>query len=268
MLLDFAIMQETQDLLHQLEESYKDLEFFIDLLTHDVSSQTMITYSCLEELKSVIDKKDEDSQFFLQTAFQSLLRAQMVIDQVKLLSVIKNLHDGDYSPIDLCGVVNRSITSVNTMFPNEKIEIKTSFSKKYCFVQGTTILDNCVINLLQNAVLADQNPIKKVEVIVSEVQEANQWKIDVIDFGEGIPDSDKEKIFQRFFRARSERKGSGLGLHIVKTILEKLEGKIKVSNRVMGDYTQGTHFEILLPKVESANFPDSLETKDRGYKNP
>ncbi len=252
--------QETQDLFHQLEEAHKDLEFFIDLLTHDVSSQTMITYSCLEELKFVIDKKDEDSQFFMQTAFQSLLRAQMVIDQVKLLSKIKSLHDGDYTPIDLCGVVNRSITSVKGMFSDEKIEISTSFPKKHCFVQGTTILDNCIINLLQNAVLADQNPIKMVEVIISDVQDSNQWKIDVIDHGEGIPDSNKEKIFQRWFRARSEKRGSGLGLYIVKTILEKFGGEISVSNRIIGDYTQGTHFEISLPKIEIANFPASLET--------
>ncbi|MFX0124917.1 MAG: hypothetical protein ACFFAE_14900, partial [Candidatus Hodarchaeota archaeon] len=119
--------QEDQDLFQQLEEARKDLEFFIDLLTHDVSSQTMITYSCLEELRAVIDEKDEDSQFFLQAAFQSLLRAQMVIDQVRLLSKIKSLHYGDYTPIDMCGVVNRSITSVKAMFPNEKIEINDDY---------------------------------------------------------------------------------------------------------------------------------------------
>ncbi|UCG01811.1 MAG: HAMP domain-containing histidine kinase [Candidatus Heimdallarchaeota archaeon] len=251
--------QETQDILRQSEEAHRDLEFFIDLLTHDVPSQTMITYSCLEELKSVIDEQDEDSQFFLQTAFQSLLRAQMVLDQVKLLSEVKNLQNGDYTPIDLCGVVNRSITSIIGMFPHEKIKINTSFPKKHCFVQGTTILDNCVINLLQNAVLADKNPIKVVDIIVSDIQESDQWKIDVIDRGEGIPDSKKEKIFKRFFRVRSEKRGSGLGLHIVKTILKKLGGEISVSNRVLDDYTQGTRFEILLPKIEITDFPTSLE---------
>ncbi|MFX1505989.1 MAG: sensor histidine kinase [Promethearchaeota archaeon] len=251
--------QETQDLINQLEDAQKDLEFFIDLLIHDVSSQTMITYSCLEELKSIIDEKDEDSQFFLQAAFQSLLRAQMVIDQVKLLSKVKSLHDGDYTPIDLCGVVNRSITSVKSMFPSDQIEINTSFSKSHCFVHGTTILDNCIINLLQNAVLADQHPIKVIDVSISEVYSSN-WKIDVIDRGEGIPDSQKEKVFQRYFRARSEKSGSGLGLHIVKTILSKLGGEISVHNRVSGDYSQGTHFEILIPKIEIENFPNNLET--------
>ncbi|MHA2243820.1 MAG: sensor histidine kinase [Candidatus Hodarchaeales archaeon] len=242
----------------QLENSRKDLEFFIDLLTHDVSSQTMITYSCLEELKSVIDKDDEDSQFFLQTALQSLIRAQMVIDQVKLLSQIKNLRNEDYTPIDLVGVIHRSINSVTSMFPEEQIEITTSFRKKPSFVQGTTILDNCLINLLQNAVLADHNPVKRIEIVVNEVQE--QWKIQVIDHGEGIPDDLKNKIFKRLFRARTGKKGSGLGLYIVETILEKLGGGISVKNRVIGDYKQGSKFEIKLPIVEVPNFPNNLET--------
>lgn len=252
--------QQTQEVIQQLEEARRDLEFFLDLLTHDVSSQTMITYSCLEELKSVIDKNDEDSQFFLQTALQSLLRAQMVIDQVKLLSQIKNLHDGDYTPIDLVGVVHRSVTTLTSMLPGEKIEIKTFFVKRPSFVQGTTILDNCIINLLQNAVFADPHPVKRIEIIVDEVQGARNWKIEVIDHGEGIPDSLKEKIFQRFFQARSSKKGSGLGLYIVKTILQKFGGEIIVTNRVMDDYTQGTRFVITLPKIEIPNFPESLDS--------
>ena len=249
-----------QEAMQQLEKARKDLEFFIDVLTHDVSNQTMITYSCLEELKSVIDKDDEDSQFFLQTALQSLLRAQMVIDQVKLLSQIKNLHDGDYTPIDLVGVIQRSGNTIKSMFPEEQIEIKTSFTKKPSFVQGTTIIDNCLINLLQNAVLADHNPVKRIGIVVNEVQGAEQWKIQIVDHGEGIPDDLKAKVFERLFRTRTEKRGSGLGLYIVKTILEKLRGEISVKNRVIGDYTQGSRFEIKLPKVEVPNFPNNLES--------
>ena len=249
-----------QEAMQQLENARKDLEFFIDLLSHDVSSQTMITYSCLEELKSVIDKDDEDSHFFLQTALQSLLRAQMVIDQVKLLSQIKNLRDGDYTPIDLVGVIHRSINAVTSMFPKEQIEITTSFTKKPSFVQGTTILDNCLINLLQNAVLADHNPVKRIEIVVNEVQGAEQWKIQIVDHGEGIPDDLKDKVFERLFRTRTRKRGSGLGLYIVKTILEKLRGEISVKNRVIGDHKQGSRFEIKLPKVEIPNFPNNLES--------
>ncbi|MHA2053394.1 MAG: ATP-binding protein, partial [Candidatus Hodarchaeales archaeon] len=61
----------------------------------------------------------------------------------------------------------------------------------------------------------------------------------------------KLKIFQRLFRVRSTKRGSGLGLYITKTIIEKFDGKIEVENRVKDDYTKGTRFKILLPKSEN-----------------
>jgi signal transduction histidine kinase len=237
------------------EEARQDLEFFIDLLTHDISSQAMIAYSSLEEIKDVIDQNDEDSQFFVQSALQSLQRVQNIIDQVRLLSMIQELGAAEFTPIDICGAVERSTGVIKTMFPEEEIEITIHQTKSPIFVQGTTILDNCIINLLQNAVLADRNPIKKITIDINSGNENNRCRIAITDRGEGIPEEMQEKIFQRFFRIRSRSKGSGLGLFITKSILEKLNGRITVQDRVEGDYSQGSCFIITLPEVDIENFP-------------
>ncbi len=237
------------------EEARQDLEFFIDLLTHDVSSQAMIAYSSLEEIKDTVDKDDEDAQFFVQSALQSLQRVQNLIDQVRFLSMIQELGPTEFTPIDIRGVVERSSKVVKAMFPEEEIEIQIHQENSPVFVQGTSILDNCFINLLHNAVLADKNPIKKIIVDVKSEKDDNICKITITDSGEGIPDEMKENIFNRFFRIRSRSKGSGLGLRIAKSILEKLDGKIKVKNRIEGDYSQGSCFVITIPEVEIKNFP-------------
>lgn len=236
------------------EEARQDLEFFIDLLTHDVSSQAMIAYSSLEEIKDVVDQNDEDNQFFVQSAFQSLQRIQNIIDQVRLLSMIRELGPAEFTPIDICGVVERSTEVTKVMFPEEVIEIEIHQEKSPIFVQGTTILDNCFINLLQNAVLADKNPIKKITVNIYSEKENNTCKIAITDRGEGIPDEMKEKIFIRFFKIRSRSKGSGLGLRIAKSILEKLDGKITVKDRIDGDHSQGSCFVVTLPEVNIDEF--------------
>jgi signal transduction histidine kinase len=237
------------------EEAKQDLEFFIDLLTHDISSQAMIAYSSLEEIKDAIDQNDEDSQFFVQSALQSLQRVQNIIDQVRLLSMIQELGAAEFTPTDICGAVERSARVIKTMFPEEEIEITIHQTKSPIFVQGTTILDNCIINLLQNAVLADRNPIKKITIDINSGNENNRCRIAITDRGEGIPEEMQEKIFQRFFRIRSRSKGSGLGLFITKSILEKLNGRITVQDRVEGDYSQGSCFIITLPEVDIENFP-------------
>lgn len=236
--------------IEKAEETLDELEFMVDLLTHDVSSQSMIVWGCLEEILSILDPQDDNSQFFIHSALQSLSRIQTIIDQVRILTSLKRLGETDYTPINLNGVLKRSIKAIENMFPEMDIEIKIKSEVDNPTIQGTTIIDNCIINLLQNAILADNNAKKIIDIVIQLVS-TNLVRIDIVDNGEGIPDNIKPKLFQRLFRVRSKKRGSGLGLYIVKTIIEKFDGKVTVENRVKDDYTQGTKFALLLPKSES-----------------
>ena len=68
--------------------------------------------------------------------------------------------------------------------------------------------------------------------------------VTVSDYGKGIPDSMKKELFNRFY---SKAKGSGLGLSIVKTLVERYKGKIWIGDRVYEDYKQGTIFGMIFP---------------------
>ena len=71
--------------------------------------------------------------------------------------------------------------------------------------------------------------------------------MEFIDNGIGISDARKETIFQR----SSERSitGMGLGLSLVKFIIDSYEGDILVKNRIRGDYTKGSNFIIFIPEA-------------------
>lgn len=240
--------------LEAAEEARQDLEFFIDLLTHDISSQAMIIFSCLEELIQVIDQEDEDTEFYVKSASRSLQRVQTIIDQVRLLSTIKNLDVAELAPIDICESIDRSIDVIKSMFSEEKLEIDVIRESCPIYIQGTTFLDNCLINLLQNAILADHNQVKKVKILIDLDEEHNTCRIEIIDHGEGIPDELKDKIFQRFFRARTKSKGSGLGLYITRSVLGKFNGKISVKNRIQSEYSQGACFTVTLPYIDITTY--------------
>ena len=73
------------------------------------------------------------------------------------------------------------------------------------------------------------------------------YRTTIEDNGPGIPDDLKDKVFNRLQRGTTKSNGSGLGLHLVKTLVESMGGSVKVEDRIPGDASQGSKFVILLP---------------------
>ena len=74
-------------------------------------------------------------------------------------------------------------------------------------------------------------------------------KIEFIDNSIGIPNSMKDKVFQRAFIKDITVSGMGLGLSLVKKIIEKYNGLIWVDDKIKGDFTKGSNFIIIIPEV-------------------
>jgi signal transduction histidine kinase len=72
-------------------------------------------------------------------------------------------------------------------------------------------------------------------------------KVIVEDNGPGIPDDLKSRLSNRFQRGQTKATGKGLGLFLVKTLVDSYGGRIWVEDRVPGDYTQGARFILVLP---------------------
>ncbi|MCJ7488882.1 MAG: HAMP domain-containing histidine kinase, partial [Thermoplasmata archaeon] len=72
--------------------------------------------------------------------------------------------------------------------------------------------------------------------------------VSVSDHGRGIPDEIKEDIFGRFSTAPKKKGSSGLGLHIVQTLLRRYGGKVRVEDRVKGSTEDGSVFHVRLPE--------------------
>ena len=106
-------------------------------------------------------------------------------------------------------------------------------------------------NLLTNAVKHNDNPIVEILINISKEERSGiQYiKLALIDNGRGIPENVKEKVFQRANKKEKTSSGLGLGLSLVKKIIDKYNGKIWVEDKVKGEYIKGSNFIILIPEA-------------------
>ena len=119
------------------------------------------------------------------------------------------------------------------------------------FVLADDLIWELFTNIFTNAVKYDPHEPLELMVSVERTYRVNKkyWTISVADRGRGIPDEVKEVIFDRFTKA-PRKKGEGMGLHIVKTLASRYEGRVWVEDRVKGDYGQGAVFKVELPALD------------------
>ena len=149
----------------------------------------------------------------------------------------------NYESLDIKAFVNDIIENLQESISKNGQELKFEFSGDEMVDCDVNMLRNIMMNLLSNAMkYSGEN--KPIEVVIRV--EEGKVKISVRDFGIGIPDADKEHMFERFFRAKNviNIQGTGLGLNIVKKYLDILRGDIWFES----EYGEGTTFFVVLPQ--------------------
>jgi signal transduction histidine kinase len=103
------------------------------------------------------------------------------------------------------------------------------------------VFNNIISNAVQYRDTRKEDSYLKIDILVDEKRAILRFS----DNGIGIPEEYVDKIFKMFFRANADSKGSGLGLYIVKGVLEKLEGSVSVQSRL----GEGTTFNFEIPNL-------------------
>lgn len=129
---------------------------------------------------------------------------------------------------------------------NKKITVTQNFDSSWNFSADAKLMRIIFQNLLSNAI--KYTPLGG-KISLDFIEQENEVKIKVSDTGYGIPENQQKDIFTKLFRAdnikEKEAEGSGLGLYIVKSIVEVSGGKIMFESKE----NRGTTFEIVYPKT-------------------
>ena len=154
------------------------------------------------------------------------------------------------SKINLIDIINSVVEDFKQDLSNQNKMIDIKVKEKISTKNGKYILgienrlEQVIANLLDNSISFSQNN-QKIEISIEET--TKNLVVKVKDEGPGFSETSPQKIFKRFYSNRPKSFGqhSGLGLNIVKNIVELHKGTIAASNRLN---TKGAQVEVLLPK--------------------
>lgn len=190
----------------------------------------------------------EEVEEFWQILINELNRQKTLIDRLLIAGRLEsNMLAIDPAPVELEALVTGAISSLQPLAKKNEIDLQIYIPENIPKVWADAIgLQQVVINLVNNAVkFSPQGSTVRIEVGVF-----SGWvSIKISDQGMGIPEEELPNMFKRFYRARNvtlaEIPGSGLGLYLVKSIIDELGGDIVVTSEV----GKGTTFDVRLKTV-------------------
>ena len=207
---------------------------FINNMTHELKTPISVAYAATDALLHYGMMEDtEKRNQYLQICQEQLARLSSLVEQILTMSVEerKNLKL-------TCETINLSelflhLKNQYLLNVNKNVRINIDVQPENLSIEADKIhFPNMIGNLIENAVKYSGD---NVEINLSAKEDGGKILISVKDNGIGIPPSSLPKIFDRFYRVSTGNihnvKGYGLGLHYVKTIVEKHGGKIAVKSK-------------------------------------
>jgi len=243
--LTMSIDEMTKELQHRTNRA----ETFSNDLAHEIRNPLASLKSASELLDKTTEKNE--SEKLLKIINHDVERIERLItDYSQMLKDEASLSREKMSKINLMEVINNVVEDFKQDLSNQNKKIEIKIKEKISSKNGKYILgienrlEQVIANLLDNSISFSQNN-QKIEISIAET--TKNLVMTIKDEGPGFSETSPQKIFKRFYsnRPKSFGKHSGLGLNIVKNIVELHKGTIAASNRIN---TKGAQVEVLLPK--------------------
>jgi len=226
---------------HKIFEMRRD---FIANASHELKTPITIIRGFAEALHDNPDLPIEMQREVTSKIVRNCNRMAALIKDLLTLADIENIPSSRLSLFDLSQLTERCTSMLAEIFPDAQVIIDKCKDEILLFAD-MDLLELAIMNLIENAAKYSNRP---AHITVTLNEEDNHVIVKVIDKGLGIPAADQEHIFDRFYtvdKAHSQKMGgSGLGLSIVKTIVEKHFGTITLQSEL----GKGSTFTICLPK--------------------
>ncbi|HEY8399959.1 MAG TPA: CHASE domain-containing protein [Cytophagaceae bacterium] len=229
----------------ELVKINNDLDNFIYTASHDLKAPVSNIEGLIYNLVEVVTdetRKCKDFQIILGMMSKSVSRFKATIQDLTDITKIQKENPGGEELIDLNEVTERVKEDIRTMVEESEAQIHLetagAFKMKFSKVNFTSVIYNLVSNAIKY-----RHPDRKPLITIKAAMEGSHIIIRVKDNGLGFRKEHADKAFSMFKRFHNHVEGSGIGLYIVKRLVENAGGEIKLES----EENVGSEFQITLP---------------------
>ena len=238
-----------EDMTQELQNRANTAENFSTDLVHEIRNPLASLKSASEIISETDDKSQRDK--LVKILSHDVERIERLItDYSQMLKDEVAISKEQMKKIDIKLIASSVVDDFNNIYMSKrgiKIILETDDdSEKYEITGIENRIEQIIANLLENSISFSEDN-KKI-IVKLKKNKKNQVIIDVIDEGAGFKEKDTQKIFKRFYSNRPDKFGehSGLGLNIVKNLIDLHGGVITASNN---KDKKGAKVEIIFPKI-------------------
>ena len=243
---EFAIVsQQFNELLDKISFYISQQKHFVEDVSHELRTPVAIVEGHLKLLNRWGKDDPEVLEESLTASLSEIQRMKTLVQEMLDLSRAPQVRE-QYkdATTEVVATLEQIVTNFKVLYPDFTFIADIDTKKEIISPIYRNHFEQIIIILLDNAVKYSTD---RKEIIVSLSPTTEAVEIGIQDFGMGLSEEDKKKVFSRFYRvdkARSrERGGNGLGLSIAKELIEGYNGKISVTSRL----NQGSQFKVKLP---------------------
>jgi len=250
-----VIEKRTQENLKEREEllkrAYKNTEMYKDLFAHDVKNIFQNILSATDLCKLYLSKFGDVPTEYIEifhTIEDQIKRGRTLAQNVYKLSKVRNL-EPQLKEMNLIEILKQSIKNILNSNQDKDIEVGFTPKNNKIYVKADDFLLDVFENILTNSIIHNNKEKVRINIYIDKEQDPTKdiVQIEIMDNGPGIEDSIKEKLFKDVIK--ESKKGMGLGLFLVKNIIQNYKGEIRVEDITNFDFQEGSKFVIILQRV-------------------
>jgi signal transduction histidine kinase len=244
-LVDITEKKEWEEQIQEknslLEKTNAELDRFVYSVSHDLRAPL----NSIQGLINICDTTDDANELkqLMNMMKTRVKKLYTFIDEI--ISFARNTRtEIQREEVKLFDLASEVVNNAQYREQAATIDFRIDIDESDEIFTDASRLNIVLNNLVDNAIKYHRHNQRGKYIAVNGKSLGKTYKIEVSDNGQGIPDQAQSKIFDMFFRASDNSIGSGLGLFIVKDMVERIGGSIRLDSKL----GEGTTFTIELPK--------------------